>query len=404
MKKIAIAFMILVVAGISIPAVDAQERGRPLSVELIAEVSIPEVLAIADGFVPPEIPPILVQFLLGARYSVRAYRVVYETIDGSGVPTLASTLVAVPVGLRGRAPMMVYEHGTLSEDSEVPSAGGREAPLGYAFASAGYVAVLPDYLGFGASTIVNHPYIHAKTEATATVDALRAVKTLVEASGMPLNGQLFISGYSQGGHAAVATMREIEQFHRDEFNLVLTSAGSGPYNVAGVQASYALDNGAYDSPDYMPFIVLGYQGVYGNLYNDVSEILVPPYDTLLPPLFDRMTPLSAVAAQIPDDWRDILQPEFLSALRTNPFHPVNRALADNDLLNFRPTTPLIMFYGTEDEQVTFRNAQIAQFYYKVLRQSSVQIDAVSVGPLTHGGVVPFYILLTKLNFDFRRTP
>ena len=45
------------------------------------------------------------------------------------------------------------------------------------FAAFGYVVCAPDFVGLGDSPGV-HPYVHAKTEASAAIDMLRAAREL----------------------------------------------------------------------------------------------------------------------------------------------------------------------------------------------------------------------------------
>ena len=100
-------------------------------------------------------------------------------------------------------PLCSYQHGTITERYEVPSFEGGELFLGIVFAPGGYVVCMPDYLGLGLGEGL-HPYCHAKSEATATVDMLRATRQVCDEQDIHLNDQTFLFGYSQGGHATMA--------------------------------------------------------------------------------------------------------------------------------------------------------------------------------------------------------
>jgi pimeloyl-ACP methyl ester carboxylesterase len=80
-------------------------------------------------------------------------------------------------------------------------------------AGLGYIAVLPDYIGYGDSTAKLHPYLHASTLASATVDMNRAARTFLALPdiNMARNGQFFLTGYSEGGYATLATQRPMQQ-------------------------------------------------------------------------------------------------------------------------------------------------------------------------------------------------
>ena len=99
-------------------------------------------------------------------------------------------------------------------------------------AALGYVAVAPDYLGLGESRGF-HPYVHAATEASAAIDLLYAAQEFAEKQKFPLNGQLFLTGYSQGGHASMALHRELERNYSKIFPVSAAAHLSGPYSISG---------------------------------------------------------------------------------------------------------------------------------------------------------------------------
>ena len=68
---------------------------------------------------------------------------------------------------------------------------------------------MPDYLGLGSSPSYQG-YGHARSEATCVVDALRAGRSLCASNNVTLNGQLFLTGYSEGGQVTMAAHRELE--------------------------------------------------------------------------------------------------------------------------------------------------------------------------------------------------
>jgi pimeloyl-ACP methyl ester carboxylesterase len=108
-----------------------------------------------------------------------------------------------PVGI------VSFGHGTDSLRSYVPSAPTFEG-LGIAglFASGGFALVAPDYVGLGLSP-GPHPYLHAATEASASLDLLMAAREASRQSGVKLPRSLYVTGFSQGGQAALALDRII---------------------------------------------------------------------------------------------------------------------------------------------------------------------------------------------------
>ncbi|MBK8042036.1 MAG: hypothetical protein IPK21_04855 [Haliscomenobacter sp.] len=157
---------------------------------------------------------------------------------------------------------MVYQHGTAGSREAVPSRLSFEATIGLVGGALGYVSVLPDYLGLGDSDGF-HPYLHAKTEASAAVDMLRAARQFAASATIALNGQVFVSGYSQGGHAAMALHRELETNLSAEFKVTASAPMSGPYSISGDMKSRLLSEEEYFYPGYPLYTMLSYNLAYG---------------------------------------------------------------------------------------------------------------------------------------------
>lgn len=291
-------------------------------------------------------------------YPIEIYRVIYKTIDAFGNETQASGAVVLPVTGSSAFPNCIYEHGTVMMRYDVPSYESDELILGIIYACAGYIMSLPDYLGMGDSP-GPHLYCHAKTEATASVDLLRAAKTLSAEKNVLYNDQLFIFGYSQGGHAAMATTREIQLYHSDEFTITASAPMSGPYDMSGAQTDYVLSDEPYGAPFYLPYLMFAYNEVY-KMYDSPSDYLISPYDVSLPPLFDGEHEGWEVDAIMPSVPKNIIKPEVLQDFLSNENNPFRIALRDNDLTNWTPEVPLMMFYCTADELVNYENAINAQ--------------------------------------------
>ena len=200
---------------------------------------------------------------LSLTYSVDTYKIVYETTDVDGSATVASGAFCIPVSPECQGfPIAVYEHGTSLRKVDVPSEDIQETYIGRIFAAGGYQVVMPDYLGMGESPGL-HPYCHGESEATATLDMIRAVREaqfLGEIPGMePDNGELFLTGYSQGGHAAMATHKHIEENNLlEEFNVIASAPCSGPYEITGAMADTILA-ASYSNPGYIVYIMASYQ-------------------------------------------------------------------------------------------------------------------------------------------------
>lgn len=331
--------------------VEAQLLGQRTAAELIAETGVPFI-----------------------QYGAKYYRIQYMTTDAQGQPVLASGLLAAPVSSHGGTiyPRLVYQHGTSSSKLDVPSFNvlqGGEGIIGLIFAGLGYVSFLPDYIGLGVSPGF-HPYVHAATEASCALDMLRACVDFCADKGIYYNEQLFVTGYSQGGHAAMALHRAIEQMDGSEFGEVTAAAHlSGPYSISGAMRDLILSDSVYFYPGYLPNTALSYQTVYGNLYDQLDEVFREPYAGMIAQFYAGQINLGQLNDRLIDSLTAyegasiptrMLQPAMIDAVVSDPDHPINVALRDNDVYAWAPQSPTHIYYCMADDQVPFRNSLIAR--------------------------------------------
>lgn len=346
----------------------ACEQDNPIN-NLIEEVEDPRGKVVSSelvgSYTPDQIDSLLAEqgsstlSILSGDYSVNMYTIVYETIDAKGNPTTASGALAVPDTDNPRG-FMSYQHGTSVRRVDVPSQGSSESLIGLIYSSyAGVVSAMPDYLGMGLSQ-ESHPYMHGKSQATASLDMIRAGQRFcTNTLNKTLNDKLVILGYSQGGHATMALHKEIEENHSDEFTITAAAPMAGPYDVSGYQAEPFMSPEVYPAPYYLPYLLFSYNDVY-ELYGSPSDFLKAPFDVTLPPLFDGTygggQVNDAMMTNIPSE---ILLDDVLEDFKFNYNHPFRLALADNDLYDWKPEAPMHICHCIGDQSVLYENALVA---------------------------------------------
>ena len=326
-----------------------------------------------------------------AEYDVNVYRVLYDmpylgdTIEVSGalfVPQGAED----PCGL----PLHVYMHGTIFKRNDAPSFGSPEGTFGGLMATLGQLVLMPDYVGLGTSQLM-HPYVHARSESDAGFYMMKAAAELASELGYSLNGQNFISGYSQGGHAAMALARDLTTTSfGDSFTLTAAAPGSGPYDISGTQFPLTFDADTYSNPAYLAYNVIGWNSVYGTLYDELSEVFQEPYATTLPPLFDGTNDAMTINNACPPTLDALMQPGLVDEILGNPYHPFMIAAQDNDVYEWVPFVPIEMYYCTLDEQVFYQNTLWADAWMSDNGGSFHQV--VNLGAYDHGQCAGFAIL------------
>ena len=336
--------------------------------------------------------------ILPTTYEVDVHRVIYTTPDVDGVtPTVASGLICIPSQDSCAMPIMEYLHGTKLKKDETFYYLRGEWSLGVIAATSGYAACLPDYLGLGAGPGI-HPYQHAQSQATASVDILRACRTICEQEDKPLNDQLFIVGYSQGGHAVLATHRMIQEELSNEFTVTASAPGSGPYDMSGAQLDMVASFEPYSVPGYLPYVIQSYQHIYGDLYDSIPEIYVPPYDETIPPLLDGSVDFGVLNAAMPPVPRDIIQPAYADVFFSDPTHPAFVALRANDVYEWVPEAPVMFNYCRSDEEVTYINTITAANY--MIDNGAPDIQVIERdSTISHFQCAQPSILFSKFWFD-----
>ena len=233
----------------------------------------------------------------------------YQTVGGKGEQTTASGAIMAPTGgagCSGARPILVYTHGTAVEKAynianitDSTNAGWAEgAMIGAFFAAQGYIVVASNYAGYDSSPLAYHPYLNADAQSQDVINALAAARTALS-DGLPSgdtdNGKLFITGYSQGGHVAMATQRAMEAQ-----GMAVTAAApmSGPYAMLAFgDAAIAYSSPGLGGTIYYPMIVNSYQQSYGNVYQAPTDVFSATYasgiDTLIPGPYTYTTLVSS---------------------------------------------------------------------------------------------------------------
>lgn len=337
---------------------------------------------------------------------VERYKITYTTPDVHGVLDTASGLVVIPIRDEPmNYPLLCYQHGTVDGPEDVPSNIRGGAALATIWGGLGYIVGAADYLGLGEARGF-HPYIHAVTEASAAVDMLFATRQFVEENGFHLNDQLFITGYSQGGHAAMAVQRSIQQNYAEDFTITAAAPMSGAYDISTAMVDLAQSEEPYYYLGYLAYTVQSMNISY-NLGYETEDIFKAPYVDDINAFYSHEIGVSDLHAALTAKIQDIenaapipkfiFQDTFLTNITNNPNHPMITALKDNDVYNWAPSAPTRLYYCMADDQVPFRNSIIAD---SVMNENgAIDVEAIDVdAEANHTGcVVP---AITNATFFF----
>ncbi|MBL7979247.1 MAG: prolyl oligopeptidase family serine peptidase [Bacteroidetes Order II. Incertae sedis bacterium] len=317
-------------------------------------------------------------------FGVDTYKVVYNTVDAEGKPTIASGLVQFPTntGSLKNYPMLVEFNGTITHDDQAPTRSSFYPILTSMYATSGYIVVVPDHLGFGDNPQTLHPYVHAGTTVTVSVDLMRAARKLASEKGFKWNKKVFITGYSQGGYSALALHRGLDDEYSSEFPVSASAPMAGPYSLAGAMADMILAEKPHPNPFYLPYLLLAYNDIYKFGPTD-ADYLNAPYSTTLRPLYNRKHFGGEINQSLPAIPLQVLKTEFLNDFKTNPNNGLRKALKENERYDWKPKAPIHFYHCSGDADVPQANSKIA---YDKLKANGATVTLTDPAPgEDHGG-------------------
>lgn len=284
----------------------------------------------------------------------------YTGSDVSGNPITLSGKVILPA--KGKIKnMVIVSHWTIGATRECPS---ECFPLEGILATKGYAVVMADYIGYGVTSNLIHPYMHVESTARSVVDMALAVKPYLEAIGRePESDKVILVGYSQGGSTTLGVMNLLQIGYKTELPIEMVFAGGGPYDLAATFDVAMLEDKT-GIPCAIPMIVQGINKGE-DLGLNLSDFFQP---TLLEHLDDWINSKRYTVGEI----NTMLDAKKVSDLMTdvgrdkkNPqTAKLYRSLMWNSILFFTPRSPVYIFHSMDDNTVPFANALKAEEYFK----------------------------------------
>lgn len=320
------------------------------------------------------------------RYDISLYEIEY-TSTYKGEAITCSGLLAYPE-TDDAVPIMSFQHGTMASHDEAPILSTSYALLS-GIASAGYILIIPDMLGFGSSSQVLHPYYHKDYTAQPVIDMVRAAEEFAEEMDLNFNHELFLSGYSEGGYATMATHQTLETSPLDGIELIASAPASGGYDIKGVQ-EYFFSQETYHQPFFLAYVALAYQSVY-DWDLEMSQIFNEPYASNIASYFDGSKSGSQINDLLTDEIDELLTVDFLNGLDTDPtYAELKSAFEDNSCDDWKPSIPTYLYHGSEDITVPYQNSVDT---YEKMKANGIDTEIVTFNTIagaTHSsGVTPY---------------
>ena len=263
----------------------------------------------------------------------------------------------LPINGRRTLSTVSFGHGTEIYKGDAPSTSDDVFLIGPAltFASAGFAAVAPDYVGLGVGP-GTHPWMDIPSETTASLDLLRAARAFARTEGKVLNRDVYASGFSQGASAALGLARALQSGADSWFRAAAVAPISGAYDFrrSEIPALFTPEVHPVLASAYTSYLLVAFDRRH-DIYPAPGYVFRKPY-VGLSRLFDGTHTGQEVLQALPATIDELLTPQGKALL----LHPTGRFAAaldevDSVCTDWEPRMPVRLYYSPGDEEAVNAN-------------------------------------------------
>jgi len=331
-------------------------------------------------------------------FGYKGYLIEYPTRDEHGNSVLASGLMVVPSSrgvssedrkrlefMKSKGFSLVSDdHGTITANDNAPTlkASLDNTPNGSPIILTslyGFVTLQPDYIGFGSSDAKYHPYLLAKSSANATLDFVKAAVEFAKKNNIPLNNQLYLTGYSEGGYVSMASLKSYEDgYSVGDMSIVASAPMAGPY-IMSAMAKAVLSQDTISHPAFMADVAYAYSMAYNK---PASDLVNYPYDSMLEKLFDGSMSIDEIDAALPHkvsgDNGLFTDEATQKVLAEDSNFWFNKALKENNVAYWAPKTPVRLIQCIGDDVIPFSMSTGTADIMSSIGANDVSVIAVEI--------------------------
>ena len=319
---------------------------------------------------------------------------IYQSVDLDGNPITLSGKVILPA----KGPIKRYilvSHYTIASNAEAPS---NIFSLEGLLVKLGYALIIPDYIGYGITAHMVHPYLVMDITARNVLDMYDAVVPFMQAAGCaPEYDDIYLMGYSQGGATTMAVQHLIEHHGREDIKIRRVFAGGGPYDIKYTYDQFVETNWA-SYPCAVPIMMQGM--VVGNKLNlDMSTMMASNiYENLDEWVNSKFYTTNQINALIGTKVTSDLLTATGMDRTSKEVSELYKAMTENSILTYSwtPKAPVFMFHSMDDDVVPFENAMRAKSKWK---NANIQYSFGHYGNHQLGCVRFIYTVQTLLKND-----
>jgi dipeptidyl aminopeptidase/acylaminoacyl peptidase len=313
------------------------------------------------------------------KYGVKTYTLVYET-SFRGKTIKASGLILVPDNLKKSAPLLSIQHGTTFVKDDAPSVSGGYSGMEL-FASAGYITLMPDFIGYGESSEIFHPYYDVASSADGVIDMIKSAKTFLIKEKIPFNDKLFLAGYSEGGYVTLAAAKEIDTNQSHGLTVTAVAAGAGGYDLVEMLRGVTTDT-YYSYPSYLAFVLMSYNNTY-DWKKPLTYFFNDRYAKVLAQYMTGEHDGWFINSKLTTNVKSLFNETFYSNLKKPSGETeLKQRLSTNSVSGWKTNIPIRLYHGTKDEIIPYQNSEVTLKNFIEAGSKDVTLKLIPGG--THG--------------------
>ena len=260
--------------------------------------------------------------------------------------------------------IILASHYTVTDNAGAPTGG---FPAEGIMAAAGYAVVMSDYIGYGVTQHMEHPYLINWCSAHNEGDMLAPAREWLRQEGRaPESDSVFVLGYSQGAASTMALLKLLELKYWGEVPVKRAYVGGGPYSLTYTYHQMIEDD-KLKIPSVLPYIVRGM--IIGEDLTSVSlsDFLVPEVVSHYDEWYNSKKYSTGIISQLLPSYRvsEFCLPRISDMTDAKTLQIYMGLLRNSiDMNGWVPYTPIYLFHSMEDDVVPFVNASYARQAFK----------------------------------------
>lgn len=328
------------------------------------------------------------------QHDITSHRISYKT-KFQGKPITVSGAITLPRDSAKPRPILVYCHGTTFDEKNIPSRW--DSFMGEALpALNGFITLMPDYIGYGESEDEVHPYMIQEPTVTTIIDLVQSGKKILDRYQIKYDSRIFLWGFSQGGHATLSVLKEIEEQDKPGIKITAAASVGGPYKLKE-NIDFILKHDNFEHIGYIGFIFASYNQIYWK--RPYTDFFQEPYARLVEQYTNKKISLREMREGLTPQVKNLMNPEFLENYLGNGEKKIKAAFQANSDFNWIPKTPTVIYHGSKDQDVPFELAKSTYERFIKAGADPGKIMFISIEGVNHNtsGTLAFSRLLDFFN-------